>query len=122
MMKYSVLFALAFLAGLVWMFSDAVTPTTQEQPVVATVPVVEQQPFSSPVSPLSTERNVEEQLTEGNVSPAVGQVAAARQQDQGAAEPFTADMPYLPPEQRSEGNLGGPPPRGMMLTAPQEAY
>lgn len=35
---------------------------------------------------------------------------------------FKADAPYLPPEQRTPDNLGGPPSRDMMLTSPQDIY
>jgi|GEM_PF-3056339 hypothetical protein len=109
MMKYSVLFVLAFVAGLVWMFSDSATVVTQKSPEAAAM-IEQAQP---PVPQANNSRAVEEQPTAQANPPMV---------EQTMAEPFTADVPYLSPAQRSEGNLGGPPSRSLMLTAPQDVY
>lgn len=128
MIKYTILFALAFFTGLVWMFSDAPSVTMSESSETAKVSSVASRQLNQPVLPANTSRGVAEQPAAEHVVAPVGEQAIASTTEQtvatmqSTAEPFTADDPYLAPAQRSNGNLGGPPPRSMMLMNPQDAH
>lgn len=143
MLKYIALFFIAFLLGLAWLFHDNWLPkdagtqtlsSNSNAPVERTVqpatPALTTTPHhtqATAAQPAVTSSAVAQQETAPNtqVTPnlhSTTETQANPQQAASTAEPFSADEPYIPPEQRRAGHLGGPPPRSMMLNNPQAAY
>lgn len=141
MKKYIVAFLVAFLLGLAWLLQDAWLPklgfvATQPNGAMnntilkgnasgdsrqaapssipasqTTLPTTQATPPPTVVTPEATQPTANAATQPANTAPTITQ-----------GEPFSADEPYIPPEQRSAGNLGGPPPRNLMLENPQPAY